>query len=395
MKLWHRLLITGLAMVALATALAVVMALVAPVARVSLANGSTIYVDADATGGENNGTSWDDAFTDLQDGLTAAVAGTEIWVAEGTYEPSVEYGGTGDRYRSFQMKNGVAIYGGFDPDAGATEFENRDWASNVTILSGDLNGDDGPDFANNDENSYHVFYHPDGTALDSAAILDGFTVTGGNASDSGPPHESGGGMYNFGSSPTLTNCTFAGNAARYGGGGMFCSGYSSPTLANCTFSGNAAGSGAGMYNTYASPTLTNCTLHGNTASAAGGGMLNFFALTPTLTNCILWGDTPDEISSFAGGAAVTRSNIQGGHEGEGNIDADPRFLDPGNGDLHLGPGSPCIDVGSNAAPNLPPYDFEGDDRIRDGDGDGTPTVDMGVDEAYWLPVYLPLVLKGY
>ena len=69
-------------------------------------------------------------------------------------------------------------------------------------------------------------------------------------------------------------------------------------------------------------------------------------------------------------------------------------MDPGNGDFHLGPGSPCIDAGTNAAPILPPYDFEGDTRIIDGDGDGTPTVDMGVDEVP-IRAYLPLVLKGY
>ena len=391
MKRCPRLVLTGLT----AVALLVATVLLSTASPASLAAGEIIYVDADAPTGANNGSSWQQAFSDLQDALDIAGTGDQIWVAEGTYLPTTEHGGSGDRYRSYQLRNGVALYGGFAPSMGNVAFEDRDWILHETILSGDLYGDDGPDFANNDENCYHVFYHPDGTGLDSTAILDGFTISGGNASDSGPPHESGGGMFNSGSSPTLVNCTITGNSASYGGGGMYNAAYSAPTLTNCIFAGNAAGSGAGIYNTYASPTLTNCTFHGNAAIATGGAMSNFFALAPTLTNCILWGDTPDEIESFAGGAIVTYSDVQGGHDGEGNINADPLFVDAGGGDFHLLPGSPCIDVGNNAAPNLPPFDFEGDDRIRDGNQDETAIVDMGVDEALWLPVYLPLVLKGY
>ena len=125
-------------------------------------------------------------------------------------------------------------------------------------------------------------------------------------------------------------------------------------------------------------------------------MFNFDSF-PALTNCILWGNTPDEILNESPNSSlpVTYSDIQGGYEGEGNIDEDPMFVDPGNGDFHLGPASPCIDAGNNDAPYLPDSDFEGDGRILDGDGDGTATVDMGVDEALWYPVYLPLVLRGY
>ena len=147
-------------------ALAVALALTALGGQDSLANGTRIYVDADATAGANDGSTWDDALTDLQPALTAAGSGTEIWVAAGTYKPT---SGT-DRSASFQMKNGVTLYGGFDPSVGDTAFEDRDWEANETILSGDLNGDDGPDFANNGENSYHVFYH-DTLGLDHTAVL--------------------------------------------------------------------------------------------------------------------------------------------------------------------------------------------------------------------------------
>jgi parallel beta-helix repeat protein len=207
----------------------------------------------------------------------------------------------------------------------------------------------------------------------------------------------GGGAYFESSSGdiTLTNNTFSGNTANEGGGGMYNESDSSPTVTNCTFSGNSAFHGGGMYNysfdPTSSPKVTNCTFSGNSATSYGGGMYNSYS-SPTVTNCILWGDTPQEIENDYSPPVVTYSDIQGGYLGTGNINADPRFLDPdgpdnisGNqdDDFHLKPKSPCIDSGDNSTPNLPATDFDGRDRridaplVPDTGNGAPPIVDMG------------------
>jgi len=166
---------------------------------------AVLHVDASVGGCGGCGESWGDAFVDLQDALTTARnsggAMQEIRVAAGTYTPDR---GTGDRTATFQLLNGVAIYGGFPPGGG--DWEDREPTANETILSGDLNGDDAPvldptdllDEPTRAENSYHLVT---GSATDSTAILDGFTVSAGNASETGWPDGLGGGMFNNNGSP--------------------------------------------------------------------------------------------------------------------------------------------------------------------------------------------------
>ncbi|MHC4462824.1 MAG: choice-of-anchor D domain-containing protein [Planctomycetota bacterium] len=391
--------------------------------------GAIVYVDADATGA-NNGLSWADAYTCLRDVLTAASSGDEIWVAEGIYKPT----GTGERTATFQLKNGVALYGGF---AGVEmSLDEREPNRHVTILSGDLNGDDGPNFANNGENSYHVVR---GSGTDETAVLDGFTITGGNANQDYPSeYANGGGMYNNHGSATVANCTFSGNSAMWGGGmcngdygspmvtnctfsrnrsewwgggmcnydyssptltnctfignrgnrcsgGMDNSGYCTVTLTNCTFSGNSADYGGGMSNWYYSNAiLTNCTFSGNSANH-GGGIDNWEYSSATLTSCILWGDRPAEIYVHSSTVEITYSDVEGGWPGKGNIDADPCFVEPGywdvngvwvEGDYHLPASSPCINAGD---PN-----YTGEPNETDADGKARVIggrIDMGAYEA--------------
>lgn len=366
------------------------------------AAGAIIYVDVNVSGGLGNGDSWVNAFDTLQEGIDAA-SGDEVWVAQGTYKPTAWPNvGSGDREMHFSLKNGVGIYGGFD--GSEAQRDERDWESNTTMLSGDIDVS-----GNNTDNCYHVFYHPDGTNLDSTAVMDGFTVTAGNADSGSSPHLYGGGMYNNGSSPSISNCNFSGNSAGFGGGGMV-NDSSSPILSNCSFSGNYAAYGGGLYNRGSPvPSLINCSISGNSAGTNGGGISNNGAYPVTtnytLWNCILWGNnaggSSNEVfistmmssSTFfycdiegSGGSTSWDSNL--GTDGGSNIDADPLFVnepDPGSaptteGDLHIQVSSPCIDSGNNAAVAGVSTDFEGDSRIIDGDKDGTSTVDIGVDE---------------
>ena len=261
---------------------ALVLGLVAPLGQASLAAGATIYVDADASG-DGDGTSWADAFTNLQAALDIVASGDQIWVAEGIYKPTVEYGGTGDRYQSFQMKNGVAIYGGFDPSVEDIAWGDRDWKANQTTLSGDLNGDDEPNFTNYTENSYHVFYHPAELALDSSAILDGFTISSGNANSGALPHYSGAGMYNATGSPTLTNVVFTSHNASSMGGAIYNFAGSGPLLTDVSFSSNHAQAGGGMFNDTSNPLLVRVSFADNSADNMGGGMHNMNS-RPTLTD---------------------------------------------------------------------------------------------------------------
>ncbi|MHC4258847.1 MAG: choice-of-anchor Q domain-containing protein [Planctomycetota bacterium] len=372
----------------------------------SITAARTIYVDDDANG-LNDGSSWTDAYIDLQEALADANSSAkpvEIRVAQGIYEPApppspgdgpngpgsgmVDWSNSqdseiqpGDRTATFQLISGVVIKGGYagfdEPDPNT-----RDIRKYETILSGDLYGYFYPDYFDYDENSYHVVT---GSNTDATAVLDGFTITSGNAD--GNDHDSyGGGMYNYGgsptinmcifmynradsegggmyneqSSPTLTNCTFIDNSSDHGGG-MSNFNNSEPVVMNCTFIGNSAERGGVMYNTYSSLTLTNCTFAENSAlqgnALACNSSLHLYPSNLQITNCILW-DGGDEIWNNDDSTITTAyTDVQGGWPGLGNIDADPCFVQLGflgtyplpivwiQGDYRLRPGSACIDTG--------------------------------------------------
>ena len=242
-----------------------------------------------------------------------------------------------------------------------------------------------------------------GNGVGSSTKLDGFTISGGRDAEyggmqvawssspvvsncifSGNSATYGGGMsIEWGSSPTVTNCLFLNNSARGYGGGMHI--YASwTTVTNCIFQGNSStasagwGSGGGMDIQGSTVVITNCTFYGNSAVTGGSGMCfreGGHAGPSTVTNCVLWGDIGTEIyDDFLLPPVITYCDVQGGYAGTGNISGDPQFINPTTGNLHVQPGSPCIDSGNNSAPSLPSTDFEGYPRIWNS------IVDMGAYE---------------
>jgi hypothetical protein len=353
----------------------------------------TIYVDASASGA-GTGVTWPDAFTSLQDAFAAASSGDQIWVAAGVYFPDEGGGMTNDdRTMTFTLINGVELYGGFA--GGETLLSQRDWGTNVTVLSGDIDQNDttDPNGVVTDvgdiagANAYHVVT---GGGTSSSAVLDGFTITAGQANGTAMDR-AGGGMYNYSSSPTLTNVSFTGNQATLFGGGMFNNDSSSP-LTNVSFTGNLAGSGGGisifggnvmvtkvrftgnsaivgggMHIASGASTLTNVIFAGNLASNSGGGMyidisnlilanVTFTGnqadygggmynrdIGPILVNTILWNNqaltSGHQISNESCAPQIEHSDIQGsggssswdtalGLDNGFNIDADPLFVTP-------------------------------------------------------------------
>ncbi|MEM1042705.1 MAG: T9SS type A sorting domain-containing protein [Bacteroidota bacterium] len=277
----------------------------------------TIFVDQSATGA-GDGSSWADAFTDLQDALSVAASGDEIAVAEGTYTPS----STGDREESFVIPSRVNIFGGF-PTGGGTPMQ-RDPDLFETVLSGDLAGNDGPDFVGNDENSFHVVRMTDVTDCtrdqpEVTVVFDGFTIRGGNAVGGA----GGGLLYRStidGESCVirLSQLVFAGNSADEGGAADFSSStfvFERPVLEDVVFAGNRA-SGMGNQDGGGAVRASSGVLFqlsfidvvflGNTASRNGGaaylnGGFSEGEPAPSFTNVHFYGNSAD-----TGGAVYIR-----------------------------------------------------------------------------------------
>ena len=186
-----------------------------------------LRVDASSTAVTPDGSTWPLAFDNLQEALyfgeeLVPTDTVEIWVAQGVYYPDVTF--DNDPVELFHMKNNIAVYGGFA--ATETVRTERDWVNNLTVLSGDIDGNDTTDAngvvtstANiNGTNAYHVTA---GSLTDSTALIDGFTITAGNANGGHvfPCRAAcGGGMYIGTGSLVMSNLTFVGNAAVADGG---------------------------------------------------------------------------------------------------------------------------------------------------------------------------------
>ncbi|UCD83378.1 MAG: right-handed parallel beta-helix repeat-containing protein, partial [Deltaproteobacteria bacterium] len=227
-----------------------------------------------------------------------------------------------------------------------------------------------------------------------------------NCTFSGNSAKYGGGIFNnWYSLPTITNCTFISNQVINDGGGVYNDNYSSPLISNCIFTANqASNNGGGLYNWNSSPEITNCTFSDNQASNSGGGIYNFYSSSPTITNCIMWDNTAPigpEIALYSTALpsilTISYSDVQGGpttgvyvdpgctlNWGAGMIgelpEDDPLFETGPGGNYYLRqppdqspPISPCVDAGSDTAVNLGM-----DDKTTSTNGDlDSGWVDMG------------------
>ena len=230
-------------------------------------SGHVIYVDLTATGG-NDGSSWNNAFTDLQDAIAIATQGEEIWVAQGTYYPyELSSPDPADR---FLLDCGVSMYGGFLGNE--TSLEERNIAEHETILSGrDINS--GNLF------SYHILRLKDFTA---DAVVDGFTIEGGFASNASITH--GAGIWMSNSLGTVNNCIIKNCIAERGGGIAI---INSPkgNIRNCEITNNEAEiEGGGIY-VKNSTLISRNNIYALNVSLSGeaGGIL-FEGSTATLIN---------------------------------------------------------------------------------------------------------------
>jgi len=261
------------------------------------------YVDANAPAPTPDGLSWTTAFTELQAALAVAVPGDEVWVAAGVYKPDFDPGSdayTGYVTATFALTNGVKLYGGFS--GGMSTLTDRLPEVHLTVLSGDLEGDDQTDARHlitdtdyiSGTNAYHVVT---AVGVDDTVVLDGFYVTGGRALGVASDGY-GGGMRNQDASPAIVNVTFIGNRANFGGGMR--NDNASPVLNNVTFIANRANSGGGMANyDDSNPVMSHVTFSGNQATGGGGGMMNHNGSVPMLFDVVFDGNQ----ASFGGGMA--------------------------------------------------------------------------------------------
>ncbi len=321
-----------------------------------------LYVDDDAPGDPgpgdpgvsdpNENGSPEHPFDAIQEAIDAAVDGDTVIVLTGTFT------GTGNRDIDFNSR-AIAVRSENGPENCIVDCQQQGRA----------------------------FYFHSGEGVDS--VVQGFTITGGNA-------DNGGGIAcTAGASPTISNNIFTNNSCSWVGGGIYCLN-STPRIINNLFVNNGAGNGGGAVGcTNSSASIQNCTVFSNTAGAGyQGGGISFSGISSAiLQNSILWNNSPKQISvMWSAHLSISYSCPQGGQAevstyngsfswGSGNIDVDPCFVDPNNGNYHLHPDSPCIDTGDADFVSVTvTTDLDGRPRVVDGLCTGTAIADMGAYE---------------
>ncbi|MCP4453920.1 MAG: right-handed parallel beta-helix repeat-containing protein, partial [Planctomycetes bacterium] len=239
-----------------------------------------LYVDQRAIG-LNNGSAWDQAFTDLQQALDMAQPGDEIRMATGVYTPAEP---DGDPNATFLLASGAVVKGGY---AGGGADDPNDWDVNAypTVLSGDLNGNDGEDWSFREDNVFHVVT---AVGTDANTVMEGLTIADGHAFEGdrayipwldpnsrgfeGTEQSSGGGLLIRNTRPdeasvmTLKHCIFQDNTSLFGGAALFILHDSLVTIHQCDFVDNYGelGPGAiGRRGKNSETLLIRCNFYGN------------------------------------------------------------------------------------------------------------------------------------
>lgn len=380
---------------------------------------TVLYVNGAIIGGHGDGSSWVHAFADLQEALAYAATHTfvkEIWVAAGTY--------TADLNSSFEPPTNVKLYGGFDGHE--LFFNDRSTDPNITILSGLDSNDPVVIVSDSDDVLIDGFTIRDGDYSGYGAGIrvenDSHDITISNCliTNNTAEHHAGG-AYVVGASDGILfeDCIFMTNAATSGtyttyGGAFSIAAYSSAEFSRCIFIDNAADAGgvmrispnstvtcsdsllswnsanwAAAIQTAGTLELKNCTIARNSAISS---YRTIWVLEGSLDvlNSIIYGNTSGGYTAIRketeASVMVTYSDIEDGWTGTGNIDSDPRFIDPNgttgtsNDDFMLSfPLSPCIDAGD---PNSVSdgTDLYGLSRIANGDPNTAEAIDMGAYE---------------
>ena len=271
-----------------------------------LSNAQIVFVKKEALG-LNNGTSWNDAYTDL-DFAIEQTDSAEIWVASGIYTPSSDINGSPSsivKNHTFKLKKNIAIYGGFLGNE--TLKTQRDWINNLTVLSGDIGV-----IGDVTDNINHVVT-AEPVLLDSNSKLDGLIISDGYT-ESNSPNRNGAGIYMFyvrGGDVVIRNCIIQNNRSFGEGGGIYIRGYS-PILENNIIRQNEAYNGAGIYIYYSDAILKNNIIRYNFAndfnvfipSGSGGGIYISSYSSPILTKNII----ESNFSDGNGGGVTIDSN---------------------------------------------------------------------------------------
>ncbi len=271
------------------------------------ANAVRYHVNSWATG-NGTGLTWTNAYTDLQAALSVVIPGDEIWVAAGQYKPT---SGT-SRTIAFTLRNGVNVFGGFSGIE--TNIDQRDIASNPTVLSGDIGN-----LGENGDNSHSVVK---ANGINTSVMLDGFRIMSGySASGSG---YNGGGLNVqncLNGNLILRNCVFVNNYSGTYGGAIYMAA-ANLTIENCEFISNRAGTGGdggAIYNGnnnggYSTLVIRDCVFKSNSGrrGACIHGGLDFVELF--IDRCIFTNNTSPlsifEIDGFDS-AVVQNSYIIG------------------------------------------------------------------------------------